>query len=310
MKKIVLIGLLFLFTIYSFGQVTGNFNVGGDIDKFYPVTFYDGGWVNNVPTNLKLGRSNVHVNSDWRGSLMANFEYHVTNYGHGAYFIKSDIKPPINGLYSNFISSWKDSTPNGTCICIIIWLRGGGTTYYYQSNYAVNPTVYDGIQNPLPYNEVNGPAHNYKTTIEEYATTTGTYQNRNAYFTANVGIGTTAPDEKLTVKGKIHAQEIKVDMLGALVPDYVFENNYKLKTLEEVENYIEENKHLPEIPSAQEIEKNGLMLAEMNLVLLKKMEEMTLYMIEQNKKINELEKENKKLEDLESRLIKIETNSK
>lgn len=126
----------------------------------------------------------------------------------------------------------------------------------------------------------------------------------------NIGIGTPNPDEKLTVKGKIHTQEVRVDMLGSLVPDYVFENDYNLKSLEEVENYIKENKHLPEIPSAQEIEKNGLMLAEMNLALLKKMEEMTLYIIKQNKKINELEKENKKLEDLENRLIKIETNSK
>jgi hypothetical protein len=104
----------------------------------------------------------------------------------------------------------------------------------------------------------------------------------------NVGIGTTTPDEKLTVKGKIHAQEVKVDMLGPLVPDYVFANDYKLKTLKEVEDYINKNSHLPEIPSAQEIEKNGLMLAEMNMLLLKKMEEMTLYIIEQNKISKEL----------------------
>ncbi|WP_264536597.1 tail fiber protein [Flavobacterium sp. N1736] len=126
----------------------------------------------------------------------------------------------------------------------------------------------------------------------------------------NVGIGTAIPDEKLTVKGKIHTQEVRVDMLGPLVPDYVFTEDYKLKTLQEVEEFIKQNKHLPEIPSAQEIEKNGLMLAEMNMSLLKKMEEMTLYMIEQNKKINELEQQNKKFADLENRLAKIENNSK
>jgi len=125
----------------------------------------------------------------------------------------------------------------------------------------------------------------------------------------NVGIGTAIPDEKLTVKGKIHTQEVRVDMAGPLVPDYVFANDYKLKSLEEVEDFIKENKHLPEIPSAQEIEKNGLMLAEMNMSLLKKIEEMTLYMIEQNKKINELEKQNTKFTDLEKRLEKIEANS-
>ncbi|SEO97041.1 hypothetical protein SAMN05444671_3846 [Flavobacterium sp. CF108] len=107
----------------------------------------------------------------------------------------------------------------------------------------------------------------------------------------NVGIGTANPDEKLTVKGKIHTQEVRVDMLGPLVPDYVFENDYKIKTLEEVENYIKENKHLPEVPSAQEIEKNGLMLAEMNMTLLKKIEEMTLYMIEMKKENEEMKKD-------------------
>nr|WP_315202935.1 tail fiber protein [uncultured Flavobacterium sp.] len=112
----------------------------------------------------------------------------------------------------------------------------------------------------------------------------------------NLGIGTTAPDEKLTVKGKIHTQEVRVDMTGALVPDYVFANDYKLQSLSEIESYIKKNNHLPEIPSAGEIEKNGLLLAEMNMNLLKKVEELTLYMIEQNKIILE---QNKRLEKLE-----------
>ncbi|WP_394773471.1 tail fiber protein [Flavobacterium sp.] len=129
----------------------------------------------------------------------------------------------------------------------------------------------------------------------------------------NVGIGTTNPDSKLTVAGNIHAQEVKVTVNAGEVPDYVFANDYKLKSLQEVEDYIKENKHLPEIPSAKEIEKNGLMLAEMNLNLLKKMEEMTLYMIEQEKKNNKqslqiesLEKENQVFKTVFERLSKIE----
>ncbi|BFM42783.1 hypothetical protein CFS9_14240 [Flavobacterium sp. CFS9] len=115
-----------------------------------------------------------------------------------------------------------------------------------------------------------------------------------------VGIGTTSPDSELTVAGKVHAQEVKVTVNAGTVPDYVFANDYKLKSLEEVERYIKQNSHLPEIPSAKEIEKNGLMLAEMNLSLLKKMEEMTLYMIEQNKKI---EKQNEKIRMLEEKVF-------
>lgn len=107
----------------------------------------------------------------------------------------------------------------------------------------------------------------------------------------DVGIGTTNPTSKLTVAGNIHSQEVKVTVNAGLVPDYVFANDYKLKSLKEVEDYIKQNSHLPEIPSATEIEKNGLMLAEMNLSLLKKMEEITLYMIEQNKSIENLKKE-------------------
>jgi Phage T4 tail fibre len=111
----------------------------------------------------------------------------------------------------------------------------------------------------------------------------------------NVGIGTTSPDAKLTVKGRIHTQEVKVDLLGALVPDYVFAKDYKLKSLEEVDSYIKANSHLPEIPSATEIEKNGLLLAEMNMSLLKKIEELTLYMIEMKKEVNTIKAENKEL---------------
>lgn len=286
MKKSLLLITTILISTYCFGQVSGSFNVKGDIDKFYPVIFYDGGWLNNVPTNLTLGRSETHTDSSWRGALIATFKYHITNYGNGANFIETNIASSIP-----FIAGWHDATTNGSCWCIIIWLKGGGTTYYYQSNYAVNPTVFDGVQNSLPYNEMNGPAHNFKTSVDTYATINGIYQSKNNYFMNNVGIGTTSPDEKLTVKGKIHTQEVRVDMLGPLVPDYVFNTNYKLKSLQEVEKYINENKHLPEIPSAQEIEKNGLMLAEMNMALLKKIEELTLYMIEIKKENQEMKKD-------------------
>lgn len=113
----------------------------------------------------------------------------------------------------------------------------------------------------------------------------------------NVGIGTISPDEKLTVKGKIHSEEVKVDLL---VPaDYVFEkyytgksllkSDYSMPTLEEVEKFTKENNHLPNVPSAQEIKENGLKLGEMSNLLLQKIEELTLYLIEQNKKIEALE---------------------
>ena len=95
----------------------------------------------------------------------------------------------------------------------------------------------------------------------------------------NVGIGTDNPDAKLTVKGDIHAEEVRVD-LTVPGPDYVFEEDYGLPSLESIQNYIQKNKHLPEIPSAAEMEENGIDLGVMNMLLLKKVEELTLYQLE------------------------------
>lgn len=111
----------------------------------------------------------------------------------------------------------------------------------------------------------------------------------------NVGIGTTDPQAKLAVNGVILAKEVKVKT-DISVPDYVFEPDYDLKGLDEIEAYVKEHKHLPEIPSAADIERDGLDLAKMNLLLLKKVEELTLHLIEREKaerfllqKINQLE---------------------
>ena len=120
----------------------------------------------------------------------------------------------------------------------------------------------------------------------------------------NVGIGSMNPTSKLTVAGNINSREVKVTVdAGA---DFVFENNYSLPSLDAVAKYIKENKHLPEIASADEMKKEGINLSEMNIKLLQKIEEMTLYMIEQNKKIKDLESENQNFKLVFERLSKIE----
>jgi len=113
----------------------------------------------------------------------------------------------------------------------------------------------------------------------------------NSYINAisgNVGIGTNNPNQKLTVNGTIYGKEVKVD-LQVPGPDYVFEKDYALLSLDKVQSFIAEHKHLPEVPSAKEMEANGINLSEMNLLLLKKIEELTLYQIEANKRIQKLE---------------------
>ena len=112
-------------------------------------------------------------------------------------------------------------------------------------------------------------------------------------YNGNVGIGTMNPTSKLTVAGNINSREVKVTVdAGA---DFVFEKNYNLPSLDAVDKYITENKHLPEIASAEEMKKEGINLSEMNIKLLQKIEELTLYMIEMKKDIALLKKENKEL---------------
>jgi hypothetical protein len=100
----------------------------------------------------------------------------------------------------------------------------------------------------------------------------------------NVGIGTKSPDSRLAVNGTIHSKEVKVDMNGW--PDYVFKKEYNLPTLQEVEKHINERGHLENIPSEEEVLKNGINLGEINSKLLQKIEELTLYLIQQEKKNN------------------------
>jgi hypothetical protein len=106
----------------------------------------------------------------------------------------------------------------------------------------------------------------------------------------NVGIGTSTPDQKLTVNGTVHATRVKVETTVP-GPDYVFEKDYSLPTLEEIKFYIAENRHLPDVPSAKEMEVKGIDVGEMNMLLIKKVEELTLYLIQQQTELTLLRKE-------------------
>jgi hypothetical protein len=120
------------------------------------------------------------------------------------------------------------------------------------------------------------------------------------YTTGKVGIGTTSLADvnyKLFVEGAIRSRKVRVDQLTW--PDYVFNHHYNLPSLAEVEAFIRSNKHLPDVPSAKEVEKEGLDLGDGQAVLLKKIEELTLYIIELNKKSEE---QSKKIAALESRI--------
>ncbi|HKK68357.1 MAG TPA: hypothetical protein VJ946_09095, partial [Bacteroidales bacterium] len=115
----------------------------------------------------------------------------------------------------------------------------------------------------------------------------------------NVGIGLSNPHEKLSVKGKILSEEniVVLNAETSSYPDYVFEDTYNPISLYDLDEYISKNKHLPEIPTAEDVQKEGMKLGEMNTKLLKKIEELTLYTIEQQKTIDELKTRIDKLEE-------------
>jgi hypothetical protein len=150
----------------------------------------------------------------------------------------------------------------------LLYNGGSPTTDFYISQ---NQMIHDGNANIVHYPEL---------TIK----TNG-----------NIGIGTRYPDSKLAVKGNIHAEEVKVD-LSVPAPDYVFKNDYDLKPIEEVQDFIKRNGHLYNIPNALAMEENGIELGVMNMKLLEKIEELTLYLIEQNELLKLEARKNKQQE--------------
>jgi hypothetical protein len=145
-----------------------------------------------------------------------------------------------------------------------------------------------GFQSELPDNPTANPV-NGKIGINVVNPSATLDVAGTGHFSGKVGIGTTEPDELLTVNGTIHAKKVRIDLDSPLA-DYVFAPDYNLMSLTEIENFVRENKHLPNIPSATEVQEKGMDMGEFQNLLLQKIEELTLHAIEQQKIAVELQK--------------------
>jgi len=190
-------------------------------------------------------------------------EYKLHLYSTGEQLMKVDG--------TNSIFAFHDRTSNAQYGFFRAW-----------TNNPFNPAGYYGFEIGAP------PSLGGEPTKKLFFTTN--YNIRMAIMeNGNIGIGVPDPGAyKLAVNGTIRANEVIVETGWA---DYVFDKKFRLKPLQEVERFIKANKHLPDIPSASEIQKNGAKLAELTTKMMQKIEELTLYSIAQEKKLEKLEAE-------------------
>lgn len=311
--RIILTLFLGLLLAHSQAQTAVSIFVGGDADKFYPVTFTDPNWNLNKTTTMSIGRSSIHGDQMWIGSIMADFTYHTTNWGNVSNFLDVNMYT-VSG--KELIAGWTDGTNSNSSGNIIVWLKGGGLTYHISSVANITATVYDGVQNALPFQEINGPARTYLTQVQDYVNIYGLNFSGSAYFmgggssfiNGNLGIGIRNPAERLAVNGNIRAKEVKVEATNW--PDYVFRPEYQLPSLSLIEKQIKAKGHLPGMPSAKEVESNGVAIAEMLKLQQQKIEELTLHLIEKEKELLKLkqadEQRSLSLSEILERLAKIE----
>jgi len=221
------------------------------------IEIYGGNWHTS-----NLGENHYYIST--RDGLKINQEI------HGGSYSKYTLKVYENGNVYDFVIQVTDDYP---AFFIRAWkISGSGIGTISESNIVnYDPRGKIDVTNQFPANTI-------------FATTNS----------GNIGIGTTIADHKLDVNGTIRAKEIKVETNWS---DFVFEKDYNLRTLEDLEHYISQNKHLPDIPSESVVKENGINLGEINAKLLQKIEELTLYVIKQNKEINNLKNQINKLEN-------------
>jgi len=250
-----------------------NLDVAGNIN--FTGNFYQNGTLINT-NMLKSGT----LGTGWQTGTSNSLYYSGGSVGIGQYPNNGKNNPNFR-IYNNNLPLIEISTDSTN-------LEMGIATY--ANSWAMGTQIGDAVIRLLgTYNGV--ATHNLIFSMPDNNNDGNSYIGVNDY--ANLTWLKMCNNRVVRIAGTIKAQE--VDVQTNVWSDYVFEKDYKLKTLAEIEAYIKANKHLPDVPAASEVIEKGINVAEMNQLLMKKIEELTLLMIEQNKTINNLQEQVNKL---------------
>ncbi|QEH40277.1 tail fiber protein [Chitinophaga sp. XS-30] len=298
-KRIVgLIFLCFFASISLFAQtVTYNWNgvafgVNGEPSERYTIgrIYYNAiqwGYYSTIKIKLrsKWYRAGYAEYMIMNGPNFAN-SYCITSYGPGTDHVRITLGPQ---------TSAGSSAGGGENYYKDIYLDAGYYTLWYAEAEATGQ-LFSMDRTSITAGEYyaatlySSPAVQTVAAFAEHKRVMFTSGSATAYFHDKVGIGTLNPQASLAVNGDILAKKVKVSTAAANWPDYVFKEEYKLPSLAEVEAFVTTHHHLPGVPSAAQVATDGQDIGEINRLLLQKMEEMTLYMINQDKIIKSLEK--------------------
>lgn len=281
----------------------GDFTVAGDKDTYYAVVFKYG--EQNMINHLKIYRSYHEAGPNelsltHKGGLLLEFDVNYGGWGGQAYGWKV-----ANHQYA-YHTTFANATHSMWNMGFTVWLRGGGFVYHYESEkpaqlqvaYSTTEVLYSypGYPQYTVYapavltavNTANIAAHSVATKSDIPLNPWTIAGNTLSYTGGAVAIGTTNPKSyKFAVGGTAVAEKVKVSKQTSW-SDFVFESDYPLIQLDSVSQYIQTNKHLPHIPSAHQVATEGYDLGDMDALLLRKIEELTLYIIQQDKKIESL----------------------
>ncbi len=223
-------------------------------------------------------------NANWQFGGVAGSLYFVDYQGEGASRIDYVFPQSINANQKPLLTFVGNSSRD------ILWYTLPSASNDYYDVYIKTPNYHVGLTFMFRFFATDVFVTAETPTVQNWNWTSTSNQEsiQSILGNGNVGIGTSNPTSKLTVAGDINSREVKVTVNAGA--DFVFESNYNLPSLDFVNQYIKENKHLPEIASAEKMKKDGINLSEMNIKLLQKVEELTLYMIE-------MKKENQKMKE-------------